>query len=109
MEMFWYGSPGGWALGLGSMLFWLLLVVAIAALVWLFARGGRRLDPPCPGCADGPGPYGPPGPAPGDVVSPEQILAERFARGEIDQDEFFERMAAPPAQAPYPGSTAGPS
>ena len=26
-------------------------------------------------------------------VTPEQILAERFARGEIDEDEFWRRMA----------------
>jgi putative membrane protein len=109
MEMFWYGSPGGWALGLGSVLFWVLLAVAIGALVQLFARGGRRLDPPYPGYADGLGPYGPAGPSPGHVVSPEQILAERFARGEIGQDEFFERMAAvslrtpAPQPAPQPG------
>ena len=40
---------------------------------------------------------------------PEHILAERFARGEIDEDEFYEKMAGPCTQAPYPGSTAGPS
>jgi putative membrane protein len=109
MEMFWDGSPGGWPLGLGSVLLWVLLTVAIVALVWLFARGGRRLDPPYPGYADGPVPYGPPGPPAGHAVSPEHILAERFARGEIDQDEFYERMAGPCTQAPYPGSTARPS
>jgi putative membrane protein len=103
--MFFYG-PGGswsWALGLGSILFWVLVAVAIVALVSLFARGGHRLDPPDPGYAGRPGPYGPPRPA-----TPEQILAERFARGDIDQDEFHERMSALRAEAPRPGPTTTP-
>jgi putative membrane protein len=39
----------------------------------------------------GPVPYDQPGPRP---VTAEQILAERFARGEIDEDEFWQRMTA---------------
>jgi putative membrane protein len=107
--MFWYGPHGGWswALGLGSILFWVLAAVAIVAVVGLFMRGGRRLDPPYPGYAGGPGPYGQPGPAP-HPPSPEQILAERFARGEINLDEFQERMAALRAGAPHPGPTTRP-
>jgi putative membrane protein len=103
--MFFYGPDGGWswALGLGSILFWVFVAVAIVALVRLFTRGGHRLDPPYPGYAGGPGPYGPAGPA-----TPEQILAERFARGEINQDEFHERMAALRAEAPHPGPTTMP-
>jgi hypothetical protein len=40
-----------------------------------------------------PGPYDQPGSlsGPGPVTA-EQILAERFARGEIDEDEFWQRM-----------------
>jgi len=94
--MFFYGAHGGWsrALGLGSILFWVLAAVAIIALVRLFTR---RL-----GFAGGPGRYGPPGPA-----TPEQILAARFARGEINPDEFYERLALP-TEAPRPGPTAMP-
>jgi putative membrane protein len=101
MEMFWSGSPGwGWAMGLGSILFWVLVVMAIVALAGLLMRGGRRLDPPYRDYAGGPGPYGPASP-----VTPEQILAERFARGEIDQDEFHDKMATLRAEAPHPGPT----
>ena len=35
-----------------------------------------------------------PRPGSGYGTPPEQILAERFARGEIDEDEFHQRMAA---------------
>jgi hypothetical protein len=82
------------------------VAAAIVALVGLFTRG-RRPDPPYPGYAGEPGPYGQPGPAPGYPASPEQILAERFARGEINQDEFHEKMAALRAEAPHPGLAAG--
>ncbi len=106
--MFWYGvhSGGGWAVGLGFILFWVLVAVAIAALVRVFMRG--RFDGPYrgPGYGAGPGSYGPAGPAPRHTASPEQILAERFARGDISQDEFHERMAALRAEAPHPGGPA---
>jgi putative membrane protein len=107
--MYWHGPHSGWswALGLGSILFWVLVAVAIVALVRVFMRG--RMGPPYPGYAGRPGPYGPAGPAPRQPASPEQILAERFARGEINQDEFHERMAALRAETPHPGPTPGPS
>jgi putative membrane protein len=108
MEMFWHGPQlggWGWALGLGSLVFWALLVVAIIALVRFFTGGGQRLLPPYGG-----GPYGQPGPAAGPAAAtPEQILAGRFARGEIDEDEFHQRMAALRAEAAHPGSAATPS
>jgi putative membrane protein len=110
MKMFFYGPPGGWgwAFGLGSILFWALVVAAIVALVGLSLRGGRRPDPPYPGHADGPGPYGQPGPPP-VYMSPEQILADRFARGEINEEEFHERMATLRAEAQPPGPDTTPT
>src|SRR5271155_3861019 len=81
-EMLFDGPHGGWssAHGLGSILFWVLVAVAIAAIVRRLTRGL--------GFAAGPGLCGPPGPA-----TPEQVMAERFARGEINQDEFYERVS----------------
>lgn len=71
------GMMGGWGWGFGilGMLFWLALVVLIVVLVWrLLDRGGRdgiRQEV--------------------DRETPHEILEKRYARGEIDRDEF-ERM-----------------
>jgi len=98
--MLFYGAHGGWswALGFGSILFWVLAGVAIAAIVRQSIHG-QRLGLADPGYAGGPAAGGPPGPA-----TPQQILAARFARGEINQDEFYERVALP-TEAPRPGPT----
>ncbi|MFE3167067.1 SHOCT domain-containing protein [Streptomyces sp. NPDC059224] len=78
----WYGrDPGGWswmAMSVGMVLFW----AALAAVgVLLF----RALSRPAGGGATGPAP--PTGP------TPERVLADRFARGEIDGDEYRRRLA----------------
>ena len=93
--MFWYGPHmGGWGWALGSLLFWALVAVAIIALVRYFTRGGQRPLPPYRGYAGGTGPDGPPGTAPGQApAAAEQILSERFARGEIDEEEYRRRLA----------------
>jgi len=70
---------GGWGGGvLALLLLALLLAAVVVGAVWL-AIGLTRVAP-----RHGPG-------APG---SPEQILAERLARGEIDPDEYRVRLAA---------------
>jgi putative membrane protein len=89
---------GGWALG--SLVFWALVAVAIIVLVRLLSRG-QRPQPPFPGFPGGPPPPGPPR---GHTASAAQILAERFARGEINEDEFHQRMAALRSEETYPGS-----
>jgi putative membrane protein len=93
--MYWHGPYAGgwdWAVGLGSLLFWVLIAVAIAALARSFLRGGRGPFLPYRGYG-APGPYDPPEARMGHgPVTPEQILAERYARGEIDEDEFWRRM-----------------
>jgi len=87
--MFWYGpGMGGWGYGLaafGSLLFWAAVVVAIVLLIRHYSRPGSapgRFS--APGSVPGPGWHGPGG--------PEHLLAERFARGEIDADEYRERL-----------------
>ncbi|MGW1679634.1 SHOCT domain-containing protein [Saccharopolyspora sp. NPDC002376] len=68
---------GGWGiLGLmvmtvGFVLFWALVVIAIIALVRYLQRTGR---------ADSGG------------TRAEEVLAERFARGEIDDEEYRRRL-----------------
>lgn len=81
--MYWYGdhmSGWGYTLGIISMaLFWGLLIVAVLAAVRYLGHGRRE------GSAPGT-------PSPPEQPRAEQVLAERFARGEIDADEYRERL-----------------
>jgi len=74
--MGWNMDGGAW-LGMGfGMLVWLVLAVVV---VWLVVRGLIALERTQTG---------------GQVGSrPDEILRERFARGEIDPDEFERRLA----------------
>jgi putative membrane protein len=73
---YWYGD-GGWhpwlvvLMWLGMVVFWGLVIFGV---VW-FVRGSRQ---------SGPTVLQPP--------EPERILQERFARGEIDADEYRHRL-----------------
>jgi putative membrane protein len=74
--MGWNWDGGSWAvMGLG-MLVWLVVGVVV---VWLVVRGLIAMERPR---TDGPRPS-----------QPEDILRERFARGEIDGDEYERRLA----------------
>lgn len=77
--MFWYDHNMGWwgwaGMGIGMVLFWALLIAGIVALV-AYISGDRQI---------------PPGTTP--TVSPEQVLAARFARGEISETEYRDRLA----------------
>ncbi|MEW2048065.1 SHOCT domain-containing protein [Streptomyces sp. NPDC005476] len=79
--MFWYGhDPSGWgwfAMSVGMVLFWAVL---IALGVLLFRASSRPAEP---GATTGPEQRGP---------VAEQVLAERFARGEIEEDEYRRRL-----------------
>ena len=73
--MWWYGSPmagwGGLFMTITTALFWVLIILGGIALFRYLNRGDRS-TPPRP--------------------TPEQILAERFARGEIDDQEYGQRL-----------------
>ncbi|MBD0741354.1 SHOCT domain-containing protein [Streptomyces sp. CBMA152] len=77
-----YGhDPGGWgwfAMSGGMILFWAALVTLGVLLFRALSRsagtGATTSSPP-------------------SRPAPEQVLAERFARGEIDEDEYRRRLA----------------
>ena len=59
-------------MGIGMVLFWVLIIAGIVALV-MYVVGDRRTQQPS--------------------QSPDQILAARFARGEISETEYRDRLA----------------
>ncbi|MDH6514397.1 putative membrane protein [Streptomyces sp. SAI-208] len=68
----------GWdwfVMSVGTVLFWALLITVAVLLYRALTRAPQQ-------------PYPPIAPA-----SPEQLLAERFARGEIDEDEYWRRRS----------------
>jgi len=65
----------GWHMG-GMGLWWLIGIALIGAFAWWFARAS-----------------GSPGGAPRDDASPETILKQRYARGEIDREEYERRLS----------------
>jgi putative membrane protein len=79
--MFWYDHDmSGWGyagMAIGMVLFWILIIVGIVALI----RFTTTTSPPRPHLA------------PPFSESAEQILAGRFARGEIDDAEYQQRLA----------------
>jgi putative membrane protein len=73
--MWWYGSPmAGWGplfMTVNTVLFWGLIVLAVIALFRYLNRGDRSTT---------------------SRSTPEHVLAERFARGEIDEQEYRQRL-----------------
>ena len=62
----------GWGMGfcgIGMILFWVLIIVGIVVLTKYLADGPRGSDPP-------------------RKKTPLDVLKERYARGEIDCEEF---------------------
>jgi putative membrane protein len=83
--MYWYGSGmSGWGYALmtvSMILFWGAVIFGIVMLVRYVGRSGQPpAEPRSPQSAESP-------------QSPERLLAERFARGEIGEDEYRQRLA----------------
>lgn len=93
--MMWYGMSGwGYGLmGIGMVLFWALLIVGLVALA-------RYIGSPAQQSTTAPPQHGP---------TAQQVLADRFARGEIDDEEYIRRLqtlaGAPASPAPRDSST----
>ncbi|GGT01008.1 SHOCT domain-containing protein [Streptomyces chromofuscus] len=77
--MFWYGhdvSGWGWfGMSVGMVLFWALIITALALVFRAANRPHEHTHTPA-------------------APTPEQILGERFARGEIDEEEYWRRLNA---------------
>ena len=74
--MHWTGS---WWHMAGMWIGWLLVLAVIALVVWLVVRAARTGDRNLS--------------RPGESPSPEQILKERYARGEIGREEYERRLS----------------
>ncbi|MEU6236576.1 SHOCT domain-containing protein [Kitasatospora sp. NPDC047058] len=73
----------GWGVGLmtvSMLLFWALLIFGVVALVRHVGQASRHSPAP------------PPAAVPPERPAPEQLLAERLARGEIEPDEYRRRL-----------------
>lgn len=79
--MHWRDGIGGWGylmVALNMILFWGLLITAVVLLVRFLAGGRRPSGPPTGGWDRG--------------SDPQRVLAERYARGEIDDEEYQRRL-----------------
>jgi putative membrane protein len=75
--MYWGNGVGGWGMVLmivSGLLFWGLIIAGIVLLVRSTGRGGQQ------------------GTAATQALTPQQVLADRFARGEIDEEEYTRRL-----------------
>ena len=77
--MMWFGSNGGWGgwllMTIAMVLFWALIITAVVLIVRYLVS--QRLT----------------GTSAVSARTPEEVLAERYARGEIDDDEYRRRLA----------------
>ncbi|MFJ9736710.1 SHOCT domain-containing protein [Streptomyces sp. NPDC101166] len=77
--MFWYAhdmSGWGWfGMSIGMVVFWALVVTALVLGLRAVNRPYERTHTSA-------------------AATPQQILAERFARGEIDEEEYQHRLTA---------------
>ena len=79
----WHDGPGGW----GWMMMAMLMIAFWVGVVWILTSVVRHR-----GLSSGSVPSATPvAPA---ITGPEDILHERFARGEIDVEEYHHRLDA---------------
>ncbi|GAA2759091.1 SHOCT domain-containing protein [Actinopolymorpha rutila] len=94
--MFWYGGGMGWwgyvLMTISMIAFWGLVIAGVVALVRYAGHGPQTGagggQPRVPAQGQAPAPPIPPPARP----TPDDVLAERFARGEIDEDEYRRRL-----------------
>ncbi|UFR06835.1 hypothetical protein KBP30_39205 [Streptomyces sp. Go40/10] len=86
--MMWYDGGWGWGgwivMTVVMVLFWAVLIVGLIALV-RYLNGARHHQQPGPPASSADGGW--------QAGRAENLLAERFARGEIDEDEYKRRLA----------------
>jgi len=74
--MYWYGGSGGWSyalMGLSMVVFWGLVIVGVIFVVRTLAADRRS-------------------PLSFRSHDPQIVLGQRFARGEIDETEYRQRL-----------------
>ncbi|MFJ9774677.1 SHOCT domain-containing protein [Kitasatospora sp. NPDC101157] len=103
-----HAGPGGWGIVVMAIIALIILAVLVLLAVSLFRYVSRPRQPIAHGSgAAGVGPGGAQGWAHGPA--PEQLLGERFARGEIDAEEYRHRLQTlrSPDGPAGPGGPAG--
>jgi putative membrane protein len=77
--MGWYGNGmSGWGYAfmvISNVVIWVLIVGGVVAVIRYLTT--NRANPPTPPTA---------------AQAPDQVLAQRYARGEIDEDEYRRRL-----------------
>ena len=82
--MYYGPGMGGWGIALmilGNVVFWGLLIVGVVAVIRYTGLGQARSSSAIGSSTD-----------PITESSPQQILAQRFARGEINEEEYQRRL-----------------
>ena len=91
-----HGQQGPTALQWATFALVVLLVLMLGAMIVARAASGGRRMGPHRGFAFA----GPPGPPPGPPQQPRELLALRYARGEISRDDFLRATDDVSAEAP---------